>query len=272
MLRSIFPFDEYDMNAVRAPFTVHAGATLAGTVKIFASGEYQYFRFRQIAPEYALLTLHDGARCVRTVQGDVTQYCVYGDVTLNEPDLMLADGMSLSQFSEYMDLSYSYKVNGNLRFVLYDGTITLSKRMELLPGFAMVVGRGAVLQAEAGATAFFCTGEACDFGGKHYLSFYDYDGLYTAPEKRYTAGRGDAALYILDGGKVQGEGLFVGRIYTDESSSFASASTAHSASVNVAWGDPATSNFGVNEYELETMHETLTGDALAAARARLGLD
>ncbi len=259
---SIFPLDEYEMNGMQAPLTLHAGAALIATAKIFASGEYQYSHFRQVADEDALMILRDGATCVRTLSGGVSEYRLTGNVAFGDSGMAM-----LALFGDV-----PYKLDGNIRLMFFDGNVTLDKALELLPGFSMVIGKGAVLETGSDAMGFFCTGEACEAGGKQYPSYYDYDGQYTAPEKRYTAGRGDAALYILDGGRVQGEGLFVGRIYTDESSSFTSTCTERTASVNVAWGDPATSNFGVNEYELETMQETLTGDALAAARAKLGLD
>ncbi|MBR5410280.1 MAG: hypothetical protein IK104_06380 [Clostridia bacterium] len=261
---SIFPLDEYEMNGMRAPLTLHAGAALTGTAKIFASGEYQYSHFRQVADDDALMMLRDGATCVRTLSGGVSEYRFTGDVVFGD------SGMAL--FALFGDMPY--KLNGNVRLMFFDGNVTLDKALELLPGFSMVIGKGAVLETSPDAMGFFCTGEACEAGGKQYPSYYDYDGLYAGLDKLYTPGRGDAALYVLDGGKVKGDSVFAGRVYADGSSSFTSATGERVSSVNVACGavDTSTYHLDYNVYELPLLYETLTGDALAAARAKLGLD
>ena len=267
----IFPIDEYEMNAVQTPLTLEAGGLLSGTVKAYASGAYHYCHFPQVGTSDALLLMSDGASLERLVRGEKSVYKFTGNVAFSETKLKIA-GSAMSTANG----TTPYKMNGNVQLEFYHGTVSMARRFAFLPGFNMVVGEGATLNTTARGFGFFATADDCDWNGTSYPGFYGLDSLYASASRHYTAGRSDAALYVLDGGKVTGKGLFVGRIYTDEASSYSTTNSASSGSIYVArgevTGDANSYSVGSSTFTLPVMRETLRGDALANARAMLGLD
>ena len=279
-VKCCFPIENYDFNYIRAKLTVEYGALYYGTVKMYASGSYYYCHFPQISSSSnALYLLSEGASCVRTVTASgKAVYKFYGDVTFSSTKLKVAN------YQMGTDKCGYFKLDGNTQLEFYNGTVTCNKKYHFLPGFRVVVGTGAALNIGSGGGMLFSTATNYTLNGKQYYSYYYYDQQYATTTKWYIPGRGDAAMYILDGGSVNVAGTeeikaeIAGRVYLDDASSFTvdSGTASESISRYVAYGSVSGSSIlakvNMNQYETVLLRSTLDAAAKAAAKTALGLE
>lgn len=186
--KGAFPITESSMNNMRAELVLYPGATLSGTVKVYASGAYSRCRFEQVG-EKGLYRLGENAVLTRTVRYDETtaqyrdHYLFKGDVTLSESSITL-------NFMEDLTLEVStntkgyYDIDGDMDFTFTAGTVTVDSKLLYLPGAHVTVDKGAELFfTEKGKLAFLTAEQyACDGG--------------------YTNNRGDAYISVSKSGSI----------------------------------------------------------------------
>ncbi len=241
--KQVFPIDGYEMNYMRAKLNMSSGAVLLGTCKMMASSEYHYCHFKLIGPgDGYLYQLKNGTRMERTVEEPTgkTVFKFYGDVNVGISSIDVG-GVSLRTSS-----FQSYRMDGNSQMEFYDGTFTCNQKVQYMPGFTMVIGKGATLNITGSllekGSMVFCTAKDLTYNGINYTGYCNIDSEYIGSVGAYCpSDRGDAELYVKDGGKVHIGGYsasLAGKVYVDSKSSVSFADGAKKeVSVKVAVGE-----------------------------------
>lgn len=240
--KKIFPIDGYEMNYVEAPLYAEYGACIIGNFKMTANSQYHYSHMKLLGTEESFLyKLKKGARLIRTVEENgKTVFKFYGDVEIGSTSINVG-GQNLRTTG-----FQAYKTDGNSRMEFYDGSLSTSQKIQLMPGFTMVIGRGAVLNINAGllekGSMIFCTAGDTEYNGNIYKGFCTIDSSYVGSPGAYCPShRGDAALYVVDGGRVNVSGnsaALAGKVYVDKNSSVNFEDGArNTASLKVAVGE-----------------------------------
>lgn len=241
--KKIFPIDGYEMNYMQAKLNVSSGAVLLGTCKMVAASEYHYCHFKLLgSSDGYLYQLENGARMERTVEKPANKpvFKFYGNVKLGISSIDVG-GTSLKTSG-----FQSYKVDGNSRMEFYDGTLTSNQKVQYMPGFTMIIGKGATLNITGNilekGSMVFCTAKDFNYNGTNYTGFCNIDSKYVGPVGSYCpSNAGDAVLYVKDGGKVNVGGYsaaLAGKVYVDDASSVSFADgSKDEVSVKVAVGE-----------------------------------
>ncbi len=182
-----YPFPENQMNNCRAKLRINSGASLFGSVRIYASSKFNYTRFEQIGKDSGIYRLkNSNSYCIRTIEGAKDVYKFYGGMIFGTGAMTIKVSFITANVNTE---DYYFMVDGDMRFELYDGDYICNNTFEFMPGFEMIVGKNANLQLNDGA-GFLFAGQ----------------GFYTAQStlnlKKYTAGRPDAVLRVNDGGSL----------------------------------------------------------------------
>jgi len=277
--KGIWPIDEFEMNCMRATLNMEYGAMLSGSVKMFANSRFYYCHFNQIYKDSdAMCYLKEGATCTRTVDSsNRTHYKFYGNVDFGSSSITL-EGQTLKSSS------FKCKFAGNSQVEFYNGTIGANFGFVFMPGFKMIVGEGATMNFTGTNPYIFAHGEAFTLNGTLYEDYYYYDDQFTGPG-HMPAGRGDAKLYVLDGGviNINGSDSFnptgvYGRIYLDSASSInriygyddVAKTTIPKGAVYKRLGFIPTVD--VNEFPVPYYPIILSDEEVIAVKAELGLN
>lgn len=241
--KKIFPIDGYEMNYMRATLRMSAGARYLGSCKMVAGDSYYYCHFRLAgAEEGYLYRLESGARMEKDVEktDGRTVFRFYGDVTVSSSSIDI--GLTNFRTSSFE----TYKVDSNTRMEFYDGTVTVKQKIQYMPGSVMVVGKGAVLDITGNAITkgkiVFCTAEDYIYDGVTYAGYCSIDSRFIGAVGVHCRNDlGDAALYVVDGGRVNVGGYgaaLAGKVYTDgESYVTFNEDSDKSVSIKVAVGE-----------------------------------
>ena len=268
--KKIFPIDEYEIDNIKTPVNYAYGAKGYGTVKMAAresalSSTMKYFYCHMpligISATDSLFALGNGATLTKSIENGKEKYVFNGNVALG------FTGLTVSGTSLKTNSCQYYKYDGDMIVEFYNGNVTTNQKLFFLPGFEMKIGAGATLTVSSTGGLLFGTANDYTVSGTTYNSYYYYDGQYTNSPANYTVGRGDATLYITDGGRLIMSGTecaIAGKVYVDSSSHFTPPTNAAQKKItrNVAIGD-VTKNFGIPtvsvvEYTVPLMVEEYT--------------
>lgn len=230
-IEHFYPVTESAMNSIRTSLRIDEGASLIGTVKLYASGAYNYCRFPQIDGENGLYRLHKGAYCIRTVEWDDALstkynytttvgglrdvYKFYGGMDFSSSTLAIVMNIPLST-----DFMTWFVVDGDMSFELYDGEYNVTKCFKFLPGFIMKLGKDAVLNVENGGGLLFCDEK-----------YTELDSQFQDQLASYPLYRKAACLYMCSGShaNVKAGSALAGKVFTEKDSMLSFSKSAESA-------------------------------------------
>ena len=205
MGNKVFPFNQYAVQNVEVPLTLHAGASETVYTAVYA--------MRQINPTSIPFIADDGM--FKLVSGSLTKaydgstdrviYTVNGEAEVNSLNLKLA-GMSVSSSS------YVLPLTNNMTISLTSGSkLTVNQTAALLPGVQASIAKGAELVVPSGKSIYIYDvdewGSYCSGGGNaHFVP------VFYAPGR--TGKRAPLADAKVD---VNGKLTAIGGIYTTAS-------------------------------------------------------
>ncbi len=136
----VYPMNEVDMHNIEVKTVIEAGASLVGTVKMFASDEYHYTRFPQIDRENGL---------IRQTSGSITK--TYDRETNREKWQLAGTGSIGSSLLEIVGVelttaSFLYPIDGDLDFEL-SGKWDVTEKLKFMPGATIRLKDDATLTA-----------------------------------------------------------------------------------------------------------------------------
>mgnify|MGYP000761238559 CR=1 FL=1 len=205
MGNKVFPFNQYAVQNVEVPLTLHAGASETVYTAVYA--------MRQINPTSIPFIADDGM--FKLVSGSLTKaydgstdrviYTVNGEAEVNSLNLKLA-GMSVSSSS------YVLPLTNNMTISLTSGSkLTVNQTAALLPGVQASIAKGAELRVSEGKSIYIYDvdewGSYCSGGGNAHFVPVVY-----APGR--TGKRAPLADAKVD---VNGKLTAIGGIYTTAS-------------------------------------------------------
>ena len=205
MGNKVFPFNQYAVQNVEVPLTLHAGASETVYTAVYA--------IRKINPTSIPFIADDGM--FRLVSGSLTKaydgstdrviYTVNGEAEVNSLNLKLA-GMSVSSSSYVLPLTNNMTIN------LTSGSkLTVNQTAALLPGVQASIAKGAELVVPSGKSIYIYDvdewGSYCSGGGNAHFVPVVY-----APGR--TGKRAPLADAKVD---VNGKLTAIGGIYTTAS-------------------------------------------------------
>ena len=205
MGNKVFPFNQYAVQNVEVPLTIHAGASETVYTAVYA--------IRKINPTSIPFIADDGM--FRLVSGSLTKaydgstdrviYTVNGEAEVNSLNLKLA-GMSVSSSSYVLPLTNNMTIN------LTSGSkLTVNQTAALLPGVQASIAKGAELVVPSGKSIYIYDvdewGSYCSGGGNAHFVPVVY-----APGR--TGKRAPLADAKVD---VNGKLTAIGGIYTTAS-------------------------------------------------------
>mgnify|MGYP002795605775 CR=1 FL=1 len=204
MGNKVFPFNQYAVQNVEVPLTLHAGASETVYTAVYA--------IRKINPTSIPFIADDGM--FKLVSGSLTKaydgstdrviYTVNGEAEVNSLNLKLA-GMSVSSSSYVLPLTNNMTIN------LTSGSkLTVNQTAALLPGVQASIAKGAELVVPSGKSIYIYDvdewGGYCGAGDAQYMS------VVVAPGR--TGKRAPLADAKVD---VNGKLTAIGGIYTTAS-------------------------------------------------------
>ncbi|MCQ4635332.1 Ig-like domain-containing protein [Anaerovorax odorimutans] len=138
-LANVFPFTEYDCHNIQAPTRIDYGASLLGTVKMYASSTYNYTRFPQIDGNNGMYRLKDtSSYAMKTYENGIENISLYGGGTFSNSTLDIT-GLTLST------KSYLYPIDGDYQYELNDGEYIFDNDYKFMPGSKVTVRADAKL-------------------------------------------------------------------------------------------------------------------------------
>ena len=167
MGNKVFPFNQYAVQNVEVPLTLHAGATETVYTAVYA--------MRQINPTSIPFIADDGMFKLRS--GSLTKaydgstdrviYTIDGTAEVNSLNLKLA-GMSVSSSSYVLPLTNNMTIN------LTSGSkLTVNQTAALLPGVQASIAKGAELRVSEGKSIYIYDvdewGSYCSGGGNEHF-------------------------------------------------------------------------------------------------------
>ena len=207
MGNEVFPFNQYAVQNVEVPLTLHAGASETVYTAVYAMRKINPTSIPFIGDKGmfkiasgSLTKAYDGAT-------DRIIYTINGEAELNSLNLKLA-GMSVSSSSYVLPLTNNMTINLNT-----GSRLTINQTAALLPGVETTIAKGAELVVSNGksiyiydrdewiANAYTCKGNFCAVGyasGKNYNrsvkdlidAKVDVNGTLTAIGGIYTTASG----------------------------------------------------------------------------------
>lgn len=141
----VYPMNEYDCHNIQATMRVDYGASLVGTVKMYATGlfggagKFYCTRFPQINNENGLFKLKDeSSYAVKSYENGIETIKWYGGAAFSSSSLKITT-LNLST------KDYIYPIDGDYQFELYGGEYTFDNDYKFMPGAKVVVGSDAKL-------------------------------------------------------------------------------------------------------------------------------
>lgn len=193
---SVYPMNESKCHNVETMVRINYGGAYSGTVKMYASGSYQYTRFPQVDNANGLFRLSTAdSYVIKTYEADTDReiYSFYGGATFASSSLKIA-GLNLSTST------FIYPIDGDMTFNLNHGTYAFANDYKFMPG-AVVNTNNAALTVNAGKTVVF-----------YSTDIYTKDPFTTVPGTSYPVSRGDAVLKLSSDSKLDVQGAFGGKV------------------------------------------------------------
>ncbi len=181
---NVYPMNQVDMHNIEVKTVIEAGASLVGTVKMYADSRYYYTRFPQIDQGNGLIRQSEGS-VVKTYDknNDREKLVMEGKGSIEASELFIV-AMTLTTGD------FVYPIDGDMDFEL-SGDWTVNERLKLMPGVNVDLKSGSLTFAEKTAK-----GNA-DMLTAIYDSFQPTDPFTDGT--KYPDNRGEASL-TLDGG------------------------------------------------------------------------
>lgn len=195
---SVYPMNESKCHNVETMVRINYGGAYSGTVKMYASGSYQYTRFPQVDNANGLFRLSTAdSYVIKTYEADTDReiYSFYGGATFASSSLKIA-GLNLSTST------FIYPIDGDMTFNLNHGTYAFANDYKFMPG-AVVNTNNVALTVNAGNTIVF-----------YSTDIYTKDPFTSSPAgTSYPVSRGDAVLNLSGDSKLDVQGAFGGKVF-----------------------------------------------------------
>lgn len=207
MGNKVFPFNQYAVQNIEVPLTLHAGANEKAYVAITANDDVQNSSISFIG-DSGMFKLNTGSRLTKAYDGSTDRmiYTIDGTAELNALSLKLA-GMAVNS------TDYVLPLTNNMTVDLNSGSkLTMNQTAALLPGVEVSIAKGAELAVASGKSMYIYDvdewGGYCGAGDKSFIPVgYARGKTYNRTEK-------DLVDVKVD---VNGKLTAIGSIYTTES-------------------------------------------------------
>ncbi len=193
----VYPMNQVDMHNIEVKTVIKAGASLVGTVKMYANTQYYYTRFPQIDQENGLIRQSEGS-VIKTYD------------KINDREKLVMDGKGSIEASELfivqMNLTtgdHVYPIDGDMDIEL-SGNWTVNERLKLMPGVNVQFKEGTFTFAKTTAKS------KRDMLTAIYDSFQDRDLFNDGTA--YPSKRGEASLTLGGGTTTVVNSDFGGKI------------------------------------------------------------
>lgn len=204
MGKQVFPFNQYAVQNIEVPLTLHAGANEKAYVAITANDDVKN-SFISFIGESGMFKLNTGSRLTKAYDGSTDRmiYTIDGTAELNALSLTLA-GMNVNS------TDYVLPLTNNMAVDLNSGSkLTMNQTAALLPGVEVTIARDAELVVASGKSMYIYDkdewGGYCGAGDKSFIP------VGYAPGKKYTRTEKDLVDVKVD---VNGKLTAIGGIYT----------------------------------------------------------
>ena len=204
MGHKVFPFNQYAVQNIEVPLTLHAGANEKAYVAITANDDVKNSSISFIG-ESGMFKLNTGSRLTKAYDGNTDRmiYTIDGTAELNALSLKLA-GMNVNS------TDYVLPLTNNMAVDLNSGSkLTMNQTAALLPGVEVTIARDAELAVASGKSMYIYDkdewGGYCGAGDKSFIP------VGYAPGKKYTRTEENLVDVKVD---VNGKLTAIGGIYT----------------------------------------------------------
>jgi hypothetical protein len=212
---NVYPMNEIDCHSITSNILIHSGGKFWGAVKVQADGRYTNARFPQIDNDNGMIRLSKDATVLKTYQDGRSTLTISGGASFASSKLEIVRGIKLTT------ADYLFPVDGDIGFVLKNGTYEVKNDFKLMPGCTVDVASDASVKVNSGVT----------------LVAYDkFNDVKNTDDTQYPANRDPATLTLHGGAAMEVSGTFAGRLVladdvTDES--YARVRFANSATTTV---------------------------------------
>ena len=207
MENKVFPFNQYAVQNIEVPLTLHAGANEKAYVAITANDDVQNSSISFIGDK-GMFKLNTGSRLTKAYDGSTDRmiYTIDGTAELNALSLKLA-GMDVNS------KDYVLPLTNNMTVDLNSGSkLTMNQTAALLPGVEVTIARNAELVVPSKQSMYIYDvdewGGYCGAGDKSFIP------VGYAPGKTYNRTEKDLVDVKVD---VNGKLTAIGSVYTTES-------------------------------------------------------
>lgn len=207
MDNKVFPFNQYAVQNIEVPLTLHAGANEKAYVAITANDDVKNSSISFIG-ESGMFKLNTGSRLTKAYDGSTDRmiYTIDGTAELNALSLKLA-GMDVNS------INYVLPLTNNMTVDLNSGSkLTMNQTAALLPGVEVTIARNAELVVPSKQSMYIYDvdewGGYCGAGDKSFIP------VGYAPGKTYNRTEKDLVDVKVD---VNGTLTAIGGIYTTAS-------------------------------------------------------
>lgn len=204
MGNKVFPFNQYAVQNIEVPLTVHTGASETAYAAMYAKSTIYKSSISFIGGD-GLFKLNSGS-LTKAYDGSTDRmiYTINGEANLNSLKLKLA-GMSVDSSSYVLPLTNNMTIN-----LTTGSKLTINQTAALLPGVETTIAKGAELVVSSGKSIYIYDmdewGGYCGAGDAQYMS------VVVAPGR--TGKRAPLADVKVD---VNGKLTAIGGIYTTKS-------------------------------------------------------
>ena len=161
-----FPLNEYNCHNIETTVKINSGASFAGNVKMYGASSFNYTVFPlidntngliRLAPNAYLIKTYDATATNGTTNGATndtgrTTIQIYGGATADDSTL----NFTFSSVSKDLSTSkFTFPVDGDIAFELYNGNYTFNDNFKFLTGSALTVANDATLTIPSGKKVVF---------------------------------------------------------------------------------------------------------------------
>ena len=243
MDNKVFPFNQYAVQNIEVPLTLHAGANEKAYVAITANDDVKNSSISFIG-DSGMFKLNTGSRLTKAYDGSTDRmiYTIDGTAELNALSLKLA-GMDVNS------KDYVLPLTNNMTVDLNSGSkLTMNQTAALLPGVEVTIARDAELVVPSKQSMYIYDvdewGGYCGAGDKSFIP------VGYAPGKKYNRTDNDLVDVKVD---VNGKLTAIGGIYT----------TAGGADICSSTGTGVYNQQGIPGTETKTHQYTQKGSVTA---------
>ena len=207
MDNKVFPFNQYAVQNIEVPLTLHAGANEKAYVAITANDDVQNSSISFIG-DSGMFKLNTGSRLTKAYDGSTDRmiYTIDGTAELNALSLRLA-GMDVNS------KDYVLPLTNNMTVDLNSGSkLTMNQTAALLPGVEVTIARNAELVVPSKQSMYIY--DVDEWGGYCGAGDMSFIPVGYAPGKTYNRTEKDLVDVKVD---VNGKLTAIGSIYTTES-------------------------------------------------------